>query len=79
MEFPVQRYLLTLRSEVTGIIALLDSNYTEIIVVPENGLVEDQKYTITVTAINRIGNTTSHKKILCESKHSHNMMLKLLC
>ena len=67
-EFPVQKYLLTLTSEQTGVIPniLLDFINTEITVRPEDGVVDNQKYTFTVTAINRIGNTTSHRKSFCE-------------
>ena len=45
----------------------LDSNETEAILGPEIGLEINQKYTYTLTAINAIGNVTSHQdgKVFC--------------
>ena len=39
----------------------LDCNETEVILDPEIGLEADQKYMYSVTAVNAIGNATSHK------------------
>ena len=69
MEYPVLNYLLTLTSEtiLTGVVinVSLESNHcneTEVVLGPQDGLEENQKYVYTVTAINSIGNTTSHEK-----------------
>ena len=61
MEYPVLSYLLMLRSEQTGIAinVSLNPNWTEVVLGPQNGLDDNQKYVYTVTAINNIGNTTS--------------------
>ena len=44
----------------TVAIISLDSNETEVILGPEIGLETNQKYMYTLTAINAIGNVTSH-------------------
>ena len=72
MDFPVQRYLLTLLSKQTKMIVSLDSNNTETFIRFEDGLVENQIYMFAVTAINTIGNVTSDKMSFCELKHNHN-------
>ena len=70
MEYPVLSYLLMLRSEQTGIVinVSLNPNWTEVVLDPQGGLDDKQKYVYTVTAINNIGNTTSQEdgKLLCE-------------
>ena len=45
----------------------LDSNETEVILGPDIGLETNQKYLYTLTAINAIGNVTSHQdgKVFC--------------
>ena len=43
------------------IIISLDSNETEVTLGPEDGLETNQKYMYTLTAINAIGNVTSHQ------------------
>ena len=45
----------------------LDSDETEVILGPEIGLETNQKYMYTLTAINAIGNVTSHQdgKVFC--------------
>ena len=45
----------------TVVIISLDSNETEVILSPEIGLDTNQKYLYTLTAINAIGNVTSHQ------------------
>ena len=40
---------------------ILEANKTEVILTPRNGLEDDQKYEYRVTAINAIGNVTSHQ------------------
>ena len=52
---------------VTVAIIFLDSNETEVILGPEIGLETNQKYMYTLTAINAIGNVTSHQdgKVFC--------------
>ena len=54
-------YLLVLRPEQTGIVInmSLNHNETEVVLGPQDGLEDNQKYVYTVTAINSIGNTTS--------------------
>ena len=66
MEYPVLSYLLALRSVQTGTVIYVfnDSNETEIVLGHQDGLEENQKYVYKVTAINSIGNVTSHKKHL---------------
>ena len=69
MEYPVLSYLLMLRSEQTGTVSLnLRLNWTEVVLGPQDGLDDNQKYVYTVTAINSIGNNTSEgdRKKLCE-------------
>ena len=70
MEYPVLSYLLMLRSEQTGVVinVSLNPNWTEVVLGPQDGLDDNQKYVYTVTAINSIGNTTSegNGKKLCE-------------
>ena len=46
---------------------ILGANETEVILTPRNGLEADQKYEYRVTAINAIGNVTSHQDgiVLC--------------
>ena len=41
-------------------------NETGVILSPEDGLEDNQKYVYRVTAINSVGNATSHNKSLCE-------------
>ena len=50
----------------------LSANETKITIGPLDGLEQDQKYLITVTAINSIGATTSHhdESIKCICKYS---------
>ena len=45
----------------------LNSNETEVILGPESGLENNQKYMYTLTAVNAIGNVTSHQdgKVFC--------------
>ena len=70
MEYPVLSYLLMLRSEQTGVVinVSLNPNWPEVVLGPQDGLDDNQKYVYTVTAINSIGNTTSegNGKKLCE-------------
>ena len=51
----------------TVTIISLDSNETEVILSPEIGLETNQKYVYTLTAVNAIGNVTSHQdgKFFC--------------
>ena len=39
----------------------VDANETRVTLGPQDGLEEDQKYLITVTAVNSIGTATSHQ------------------
>ena len=57
MEYPVLSYLLVLRSDQTGVLAnvSLAPNETEVVLGPQDGLEDNQKYVYTVTAINSIG------------------------
>ena len=70
VEYPVLSYLLVLRSEQMVINVSLDFNETdsEIVLGPQDGLEDNQKYMYTVTAISSIGNITSEEngKHLCE-------------
>ena len=56
-------YLLILRSRQTGMDTntSLDSNETEVVLSPQDGLEDNQKYIYTVTAINSVGMATSHQ------------------
>ena len=51
----------------TAAIISLDYNETEVILGPEIGLETNQKYLYTLTAVNAIGNVTSHRdgKVFC--------------
>ena len=70
VEYPVLNYLIVLRSEQMVINVSLDPNETdsEVVLGPQDGLEDNQKYVYTVTAINSIGNITSEEngKHLCE-------------
>ena len=70
VEYPVLNYLIVLRSEQMVINVSLDPNETdsEVVLGPQDGLEDNQKYMYTVTAINSIGNITSEEngKHLCE-------------
>ena len=72
LEYPVLSYLLVLRSEQTGVFIniSLGANETEVLLGPQDGLEENQKYVFTVTAVNNIGTTTSHQdgnnECICE-------------
>ena len=70
MEYPVLQYLLVLRSEQTGVVIneSLDPNETEVVLGPQDGLKDNQKYVYTVTAINSIGMAASHQdgNVFCE-------------
>ena len=64
-------YLLLLRSAQGGddsymISVLLNSNETYVIVKPQDGLRNNQKYFYTVSAINSFGNATSDQNIVCK-------------
>ena len=52
-----------LRSEQTGVFIniSLGANETEVMLGPQDGPEENQKYAYTVTAVNSIGTTTSHQ------------------
>ena len=51
----------------TAAIISLDYNETEVILGPEIGIETNQKYLYTLTAVNAIGNVTSHQdgKVFC--------------
>ena len=40
----------------------VDSNETEVVLGPQDGLEDNQKYVYTITAINSIGNSTSEER-----------------
>ena len=65
VEYPVLSYLLALRSEQTRMVinVSLGSNETEVVLGPQDGLKDNQKYVYNVTAINSVGNTTSEDNI----------------
>lgn len=42
----------------------VDSNETEVILGPQDGLEDNQNYVYTITAINSIGNSTSEERSL---------------
>ena len=58
--------MLRIEQKTVAIISL-DSNETEVILGPEIGLETNQKYLYTLTAVNAIGNVTSHQdgKVFC--------------
>ena len=63
-------YLLLLRRTQTRQIVsvFLKANETAVILHPENGLETDKEYDYSVTAVNTIGNVTSHQDgiVLCQ-------------
>ena len=64
--FPVNSYLLLLRSISSGMIINLtvDFNETKLVLGPQDGLEDNQKYVYTITAINSIGISTSEERSL---------------
>ena len=72
-EHPVTSYLLTFRSGAPWMVidTTLAFNATEVVLGPQNGLKENQKYVYTITAINSIGNVTTdpsvNRNVICES------------
>ena len=64
--FPVNSYLLLLRSISSGMIINLtvDFNETKLVLGPQDGLEDNQKYVYTITAINSIGISTSEERNL---------------
>ena len=67
LEHPVLSYLLVLSLKQTEVVIsqLLAHNMTEVVLGPQDGLEDNQKYVYTVTAINTIEMTTSDEKIVC--------------
>ena len=55
--------MLVLRSAEDGVFINIsvDANETRVTLGPQDGLEEDKKYLITVTAVNNIGTATSHQ------------------
>ena len=56
-----------LRSEESGILVntFLHVNETEVILSPQDGLEDDQKYVYTVIAINTVGMAITNRNITC--------------
>ena len=65
---------MVLRSEQTEVVISqsLAHNMTEVVLGPQDGLEDNQKYVYTVTAINTIGMTTSDENIVCMYLFFHN-------
>ena len=62
---PVLSYLLSFQNNM-GIYVLFYSNETEVVLGPQDGLDDNQKFVYTITAINSVGNATSQSNSLCE-------------
>ena len=62
---PALSYLLSFQNNM-GIYVLLYSNETEVVLGPQDGLEDNQKFVYTITAINSVGNATSLSNSLCE-------------
>ena len=67
LEYPLSSYLLVLRSKWSGkfINLSLDVNETEIVLDPQDGLEDNQKYVYTITAINSVGTATTDENTIC--------------
>ena len=62
MDHPILSYPLSFQNSMETYLF----NETGVVLSPEDGLEDNQKYVYTLTAINSVGNATSHNKILCE-------------
>ena len=62
---PVLSYLLSFQNNM-GTYVLFYSNETEVVLGPQDGLEDNQKFVYTITAINSVGNATSQNNSLCE-------------
>ena len=65
MDQYILSYLVSFRNS-KGIYLFLNTNETEVMFDSQDGLGDNQKYVYTVTAINSVGNATSHNKNFCE-------------